>query len=61
MERWIMSFAYRMNFGFSPFVLATVVPFIVSLLITLTIALLTVSSLSIKAAHTNPINTLSRE
>jgi putative ABC transport system permease protein len=61
MDRWILSFAYRMNFGLSPFVWATVVPFIVSLLITLTIALITISSLSLKAAHVNPINTLSRE
>ena len=43
MDRWIMSFAYRMDFGLSPFVLATVVPFIVSLLITLIIALITIS------------------
>jgi len=61
MDKWMMSFAYRMNFGLSPFVLATVVPFIVSLLITLIIALITISSLSIKAANVNPINTISRE
>ncbi|MCJ7446206.1 MAG: ABC transporter permease [Bacteroidales bacterium] len=61
MDRWIMSFAYRMNFGLSPFVWSTVVPFVISLLITLTIALITISSLSIKAANVNPINTLSRE
>jgi putative ABC transport system permease protein len=61
MDKWMMSFAYRMDFGLSPFVWATVVPFIISLLITLTIALITISSLSIKAANVNPINTLSRE
>lgn len=61
MDRWIQGFAYRMDFGLSPFVWATVIPFIVSLLITLIIALLTISSLSIKAAFVNPINTLSRE
>jgi putative ABC transport system permease protein len=61
MDRWIMSFAYRMNFGLSPFVWATVIPFIVSLIITLIIAFITISSVSIKAANLNPINTVSRE
>jgi len=61
MGRWIQGFAYRMEFGLTPFVWATVIPFIVSLLITLIIALVTISSLSIKAARENPINTLSRE
>ena len=61
MDRWIMGFAYRMNFGISPFVWATLVPFIVSFLVTLIIALITISSLSIKAAYVNPIETLSRE
>jgi putative ABC transport system permease protein len=61
MSRWIQGFAYRMEFGLSPFVWATVVPFIVSLLITLSIAFITISSLSIKAARVNPIKTLSRE
>jgi putative ABC transport system permease protein len=61
MDRWLISFAYRMNFGLSPFVWATVVPFVVSLLITLTIAFITTSFLSIKAANANPINTVSRE
>ena len=61
MDRWIMGFAYRMDFGISPFVWATIVPFIVSLLVTLIIALITISSLSIKAAYVNPIDTLSRE
>jgi putative ABC transport system permease protein len=61
MVRWIQGFAYRMEFGLTPFVWVTVIPFIVSLLITLIIALVTISSLSIKAARENPINTLSRE
>ncbi len=61
MDRWIQGFAYRMNFGFSPFVWATLVPFILSLLITFAIALITISSLSIKAAYLNPVDTLSRE
>jgi len=61
MDRWIMGFAYRMDFGLSPFVWATVIPFVVSLLVTLIIALITISSLSIKAAYVNPIETLTRE
>jgi putative ABC transport system permease protein len=61
MDRWIHGFAYRMNFGLSPFVWATVIPFIVSLLITLAVALITISFLSVKTAYANPINSLSRE
>ena len=61
MDRWIQGFAYHMNFGLSPFVMATVVPFIVSLFLTLIIALITISSLSFKAARVNPVNSLSRE
>jgi len=61
MDKWIEGFAYRMEFGLSPFVLSTLIPFILSLAITLIIALITISSLSIKAARTNPVDTLSRE
>jgi putative ABC transport system permease protein len=61
MDRWIQGFAYRMDFGLSPFVWATVVPFIVSLLITIVIAMITISLLSVRAAFVNPVNTLSRE
>jgi putative ABC transport system permease protein len=61
MDRWIQGFAYRMDFGLSPFVLVTVLPFIVSLVITIVIALITISFLSVRAAFVNPINTLSRE
>jgi len=61
MERWLNGFAYRMDFGLTHFLWSTLVPFIVSLLITLIIALITVSSLSIKAANVNPVKTLSRE
>jgi putative ABC transport system permease protein len=61
MEKWIQGFAYRMEFGFSPFVPATLIPFVVSLLITLVIAFITISSLSVNAARANPVNSLSRE
>lgn len=61
MDKWIQGFAYRMNFGFSPFVMSTLVPFIVSLLLTVTIAMITISALSVKAANANPVDTLSRE
>ena len=61
MDRWIEGFAYRMNFGLSPFIWDTVVPFILSLLITLIIALVTISAVSLKAARANPVNTVSRE
>ncbi len=61
MDRWIETFAYRMDFGLSPFVLSTLAPFAFSLFITMIIALITISSLSVKAARTNPVETLSRE
>jgi len=61
MDKWITGFAYRMDFGISPFVWATVIPFIISLVLTLIIAFLTTSAVSIKAANMNPLNTLSRE
>ena len=61
MDRWINGFAYRMAFGFSPLVWSTLVPFTGSLLITLIIALITISSLSLKTAYENPVKSLSRE
>lgn len=61
MNRWIQGFAYRMDFGLSPFVADTLIPFTVSLILTLVIALLTISALSVRAALENPVNTISRE
>jgi ABC-type antimicrobial peptide transport system permease subunit len=61
MGKWIQGFAYRMDFGLSPFVMATVIPFIASLLVTLIISLITISLISVRAARTNPVDTLSRE
>jgi len=61
MDKWLVGFAYRMDFGLSPFAWATLFPFTVSLLVTLIVALITISSLSIRAANTNPVDRLSRE
>jgi putative ABC transport system permease protein len=61
MNKWLQGFAYRMDFGLSPFVAGTVVPFIASLVITLVIAFITTSLVSVRAAGTNPVNTLKRE
>jgi putative ABC transport system permease protein len=61
MDKWIMTFAYRMSFGVSPFVWSTAIPFLASLFITLIIALVTISIISVRAARVNPIKTLSRE
>lgn len=61
MGKWIQGFAYRMDFGLSPFYLTTVLPFVASLLITLIISLITISFISVMAARTNPVETLSRE
>lgn len=61
MDKWLVGFAYRMDFGLSPFAWATVFPFAISLLVTLVVALFTISSLSIRAANANPVDRLSRE
>lgn len=61
MDHWISGFAYRMNFGVSPFVWATFIPFVTSMMLTLVIAFITTSALSVKAAQLNPVETLSRE
>jgi len=61
MDKWLQGFAYRMDFGLSPFVAATVVPFVASLVITLVIAFITTSLVSFRAAGTNPVSTLKRE
>ena len=61
MDKWLMSFAYRMDFGVNPFLWATVTPFMMSMFLTLIIAIITISSLSVKAARANPVEALSRE
>lgn len=61
MQRWLQGFAYRMAFGLSPFEWGTIVPFTVSLAIILVIAFVTISLVSVRAAHTNPVESLSRE
>ncbi len=53
MEQWLQQFTYRTDVGWSVFVYAG--------LLTLAIALLTVSWQSLKAALTNPVNTLRSE
>jgi putative ABC transport system permease protein len=61
MRRWLEGFAYRMEFGLSPFEWATIVPFIASLATIVVIAFITTSLVSVRAAHTNPVESLSRE
>jgi putative ABC transport system permease protein len=61
MDKWIHRFAYHIDFGLSPFIPATAVSFMISLLLTLAIAVITVSSVSIRGAYTNPIDTLSSQ
>jgi putative ABC transport system permease protein len=60
-DKWLQGFAYRMDFGFSPFVASTLTPFLASLVITLVIAFITTSLVSVRAAGTNPVHTLKRE
>jgi len=61
MNRWLESFAYRMDFGLPDFILKTATPFVLSMIITLIIAIITTSALSIRAARKNPVNTVMRE
>jgi len=53
MNRWLQNFAYRINISIFAFVLSG--------LITLIIALLTISIQSFKAARANPVRTLKYE
>jgi len=61
MVRWLQDFAYRIDFSISPFVLYTVIPFILSTLISIAIAMITVSLLSIRAANANPVDAIRHE
>lgn len=61
MNRWLQDFAYRIDFGLSPFVWATAIPFLLTTLAALTIALLMVSFMSIRAANANPTDAISHE
>lgn len=61
MNKWLLGFAYRMNFGLSPFVWETVYPFMVSLIMTLIVAAGTISAISTKAALVNPVDSVTRE
>lgn len=53
MTKWLQNFAFRMNMGLWPFVLAAILAFV--------IALMTVSYQSIRAALTNPVDSLRYE
>lgn len=61
MNKWLQDFAYRIDFGLSPFVLYTIVPFILATLIGVAIALITVSLLSVRAANANPVDAIRYE
>ncbi|HSP87495.1 MAG TPA: FtsX-like permease family protein, partial [Ignavibacteriaceae bacterium] len=53
MSNWLLDFAYRINIGFETFIAAAV--------LTVLIAILTVSFQAIKAAITNPVKSLRYE
>jgi putative ABC transport system permease protein len=53
MNAWLKDFAYKINLGWSVFVIAGV--------IAMTIALITISFQSIKAALANPVKSLRTE
>ncbi len=52
-DQWLQNFAYHISLGFGSFLLAGLLAFF--------IALITVSLQSLKAAHTNPVDTLRHE
>jgi putative ABC transport system permease protein len=61
MDKCLQGFAYPMDFGLRPFVASTLMPFLTSPVITLVIALIITSLVSVKAARTNPAHRLKRE
>lgn len=61
MVRWLQDFAYRIEFSISPFVWYTLVPLILATLISIVIAMVTVSLLSIRAANANPVDAIRHE
>lgn len=61
MVRWLQDFAYRIDFSISPFVWYTLIPFILATLISIAIAMITVSLLSIRAANANPVDAIRYE
>lgn len=61
MVHWLQDFAYRIDFSISPFAWFTVVPFILATLVSVIIAMITVSLLSVRAANANPVDAIRYE
>lgn len=53
MTNWLQDFHYRINLGFDAFIISGILSF--------TIAAITVTSQALKAAYTNPVNSLRTE
>ncbi len=58
---WLQSYAYRINFGISPFYWHTLTPFILATVVSVTVAIVTVGWLAKKAAETDPALALKQE
>ncbi len=58
---WLQNFAYHIDFGFAPFSLITLIPFILATLASLAVAIVTVGWLAKKAAETDPAFALKAE
>lgn len=61
MHKWLQEFSYRIPFGLTPLSIHSLWPLLVSGLIALIIAFLTVGALSWRAAETNPAGSLKYE
>jgi len=58
---WLQNFAYHIEFGFFPFSLQTIIPFLLATVASLAVALVTVGWLAKKAAETAPAFALKAE
>lgn len=58
---WLQGYAYRINFGISPFYWQTLFPFVLATLVSLVVAIVTVGWLAKKAAETDPAFALKQE
>ncbi len=61
MQKWLQGFSYRIEFAQSPFSFQTIIPLLISGMLALLIAFVTVGFLSWRAAEANPAGSLKYE
>ena len=60
-KEWLQNFAYHIEFGLNPFSFQTLIPFLLSSLASLAVAIITVGWLAKRAAETDPVFALKAE